>query len=85
MQGERISGKISDRHIEQPPRAQILTEARAWMLIEARARTNRHTKLKSRMSIEARTRMIKEALERTFILRVREFLMIVRACTEARA
>ena len=77
-----VLDRMTDRHAEQPPQAQ--------MLAGARARTNRHTEVQARILAEAHARMPVEARARTFILRVwacteacdRIFLLKIWACTE---
>ena len=49
---------MTDRHREQPPRAQMLAGARARILAEARAWTHRHAEVRERMLAEARARNI---------------------------
>ena len=45
--------RTTDRHTEQQPRARILAGARAQMLVDACARTNKHTEVRARMFVES--------------------------------
>ena len=76
--------RTTDRHVEQPPRAQILAGARARMLVESCAQTNRHTELQAMMLAEACSRIFAEACARMFPLRVWGFLLKLRVCKESR-
>ena len=62
-----VLDRTIDRHVEHPPQARILTEAGAWI--------NRH--------MEVQARMLAEACAWTFLLRVRAFLLWLRAFKEA--
>ena len=63
----------------------MLMGAHAWMLVEARKWTNRHTEVRARIFAEARARMPKEARAQTFILILQAFIMRIRDCTEENA
>ena len=62
------------RHSEHPPQVYMLVKARANILAESHAQTNRHTEVQERMLVEARARMVKEAY-------AWNLLLIARACT----
>ena len=78
-----------DRHMEQPPQAQVLAEEHARMLVEARSQTNRQMEVRARILVEARAQIIEVARARKFLLRAQVciesrsliFLIKVWACT----
>ena len=58
-----------DIHAKQPQQSQVLTEARAQILVELCAGTSRHREVQSNILEESCACMLKESLEWPFLLK----------------
>ena len=65
--------------------ARMLTESRAWIIVEERAHKIRHTEVRASMIKEARAWMFLLKSHVCMESRARTFILKVRVCTEARA